>query len=453
MDSTSNLPSERLPFRTKLIYGFGDWGNTTTTTIFAFFFAFFLTDIAHLPPLYAAPVLLVGGIWDAINDPLVGILTDRMRSRWGRRRPFFLFGAIPFALTFIMMWWVPPFESMAAKAIYYTIAYILWDTAFTMVCVPYSALTPELTEDYDERTRLTGYRMAVSMGGGMIAAIVVPLIVDAFVLKPDGYLLMAVIFGILAALPYLLLFFNTRERYSSTPPTELNIFRAFKQTMSNRPFRYAAGIYLTAWVTVALVTALFQYYVTYWLRQPDSLAMFLGLIQGSALIGVPIMVKLSDKLEKRKAYFIGMVWWIVVMLILAVMPSDAATFAIILAAVVGPGVAAAHVIPWSIVPDVIEADELATGERREGAYYGFLVFIQKTGAAFTLALMQLVLGATGYVADQPQNDGTLLAIRLMIGLVPAVLLSISIWFAWRYPINKAQHNEMRAALAAKRAKG
>jgi GPH family glycoside/pentoside/hexuronide:cation symporter len=295
--------------------------------------------------------------------------------------------------------------------------------------------------------------MAVSMGGGMIAAIVVPLITDAFVRKPDGYLLMALIFGLLAAVPYLLLFFNTRERYSSTPPTELNIIRAFKQTWSNRPFRFAAGIYLTAWVTVALVTALFQYYITYWLKQPDSLAMFLGLIQGSALIGVPIMVKLSDKLEKRQAYFIGMVWWIVVMLILAVMPSDATTFAIILAAVVGPGVAAAHVIPWSIVPDVIEADELATGERREGAYYGFLVFIQKTGAAVTLALMQLVLGATGYMADQPQNDGTLLAIRLMIGLVPAVLLSISIWFAWRYPITKAQHNDMRAALAAKRAKG
>ncbi len=136
MSPANPLPAERLPFRTKLIYGLSDWGNTTTTTIFQFFFLIFLLDTARLDPLYIAPVLLIGGIWDAINDPIIGILADRVRTRWGRRRPFFLFGALPFALSFILMWWVPPLTSQLAKAAYYTLVYILWDTTFTLVTEP-----------------------------------------------------------------------------------------------------------------------------------------------------------------------------------------------------------------------------------------------------------------------------------------------------------------------------
>ena len=137
------LTSEKLPFRTKLIYGLGDWGNTTTSTIFVFFFAFFLTDIARLEPAFAALVLLAGGIWDAINDPLIGVLADRVHSRWGRRRPFFLLGALPFTICFILLWWVPPFSGQAAKAIYYCLTYLAFDTVYTLLAVPYSALTPE----------------------------------------------------------------------------------------------------------------------------------------------------------------------------------------------------------------------------------------------------------------------------------------------------------------------
>ncbi len=99
-----------LPRRTKIIFGLGDWGPTTTGTAFMFFFAFFLTDVARLEPAYAGLVLLIGGIWDAINDPLVGLLADRVHTRWGRRRPFFLFGALPYALTITLLWWTPPLD-------------------------------------------------------------------------------------------------------------------------------------------------------------------------------------------------------------------------------------------------------------------------------------------------------------------------------------------------------
>jgi GPH family glycoside/pentoside/hexuronide:cation symporter len=434
---------------TKMIYGLGDWGHSTTSTIFAFFFSFFLTDVARLDPLYAAPVLLIGGAWDAINDPLIGVFADRVSTRWGRRRPFFLVFAIPLMVTFVMLWWIPPVENQFVKAAYYALAYILYDTCFTFLAVPYTALTPELTEDYDERTRLNGYRMSVSMAGGLISAVAVPVIVGLFLAPQKGYLMMAFIFGFLAGLPYFLLFFKIKERYSNVEKSNLSVFRSFLYTWRNRAFRYVAGIYMTAWVTVSLVAALFQYYVTYWMQMPGQLEIVLGLVQLAALICIPIMVWMANRMGKTQAYLIGTGWWVVVMLTLSFLPQRAAIATYILAVTAGLGIAGAHVVPWSIIPDVIDADELETGKRREGTYYGFLVFLQKTGTALVLALVQWVLHLSGYTAGALQPDSALLAIRLMIGPLPAVLLLISMYLAWHYPITRSRHAETRAALAAR----
>jgi len=350
-----------------------------------------------------------------------------------------------------MLWWVPPWTSQIALAAYYTLAYVLFDTAFTLVTVPYSALTAELTEDYDERTSLTGYRMAVSMAGGLAAAVGVPLIAGQYVDTRTGYFLAALIFGALAGLPYLMLFSSIRERPLAAQQKQLNILSGFLYTFRNRPFRYAAGIYMTAWMTVNLVAALMVYYLTYWMRMGDQIEVVLGLVQAAALVAVPVIVWLSGRMGKQVAYMIGAAEWAVVMLVLAFLPPGASTFAYLLAALAGLGVAAAHVIPWSIIPDVIEADELATGQRREGAYYGFLVFLMKTGTALALALVQWVLHLTGYQAGAAQPEAALTAIRVLIGPLPAVLLLISIFLAWRYPINRARHAALLALLAEQRA--
>ncbi len=441
-----------LPRRTKVIFGLGDWGPTTVGTAFMFFFAFFLTDVARLPPAYASVVLLMGGLWDAINDPIVGVLADRVHTRWGRRRPFFLFGAAPFALSVIALWWVPPWDAPLAKMLYYLVAYMVWDTVFTLVSVPYAALTPELTEDYDERTRLNGYRMVVSMAGGLIAALAVPILAGLFPQPKTGYLLAAAIFGVLGAIPYLLLFFGIRERFAAPPAaaerarreSPLSIFR-------NRPFRYAVGIYLTSWVTVSLVAALFQYFLTYPMQMPDDVEIVLGLLQASALLFVAVAVRLSTRWGKQQTYIAGMLWLTLIVLSLTFLPAGHPTAVFVLAALAGLGVAIAQVIPWAIVPDVIEVDELATGKRREGTYYGVLTFAQKGGVALALALMQGVLAATGYVAGAQQPASALLAMRLMIGPLPALLLITSAVFAWRYPLTRARHAELRAQLAERRA--
>ncbi len=176
-------------------------------------FAIFMTDVVGLKPVYAAAAIFIGRTWDYINDPLVGFLTDRTRTRWGRRRPFLLFGFIPFGLTFAMMWYRPPTDSQFLLAAYYALAYFLFDTSYTFVTMPYSALTPELTQDYDERTSLTTYRMAFSIFGSLLAFTVPLLIIGSMRPENTGRVFtMGIIFGTACALPLILTFFGTRER-------------------------------------------------------------------------------------------------------------------------------------------------------------------------------------------------------------------------------------------------
>lgn len=153
------MEKEKLTRREKLMYGIGDIGFSLTTSILGAYFAIFMTDVIGIRPGIAAIAIFIGRSWDYINDPIFGHISDRTRTRWGRRRPFLLFGFVPYALFFAMLWWKPPITNQIGLAAYYSIAYILYEAAATFVYMPYFALTPELTSDYDERTSLTTYRM------------------------------------------------------------------------------------------------------------------------------------------------------------------------------------------------------------------------------------------------------------------------------------------------------
>ena len=198
-------PREQSPLsdRRKVAYGAGDSGFSLTSTALALLYLFFLVNVVGLDPAAAGISIGIGRIWDAFNDIFVGTLSDRTRSRWGRRRPYLLFGAIPLGIAFVLMWLVPPTDQQTLLLIYYTAMYILFDTLFTLTNVPYIALTPEIAPTYDERTSLHSYRMAFSIGFGLIGAVAPLAIVDA-IAGPNptltdlrsAYAAMAVILGV-----------------------------------------------------------------------------------------------------------------------------------------------------------------------------------------------------------------------------------------------------------------
>jgi len=444
---------ERLPTLTKLLYGMGDTGFSLAGTIIGVYFAIFLTDVAQVQPRLVAAAIFLGRSWDYINDPLIGYISDRTRTRWGRRRPFLLFGWLPFALAFIMMWWVPPWTSSVARAVYYGFVYVLYDAAATFVYMPYFALTPELTEDYDERTSLNTYRMAFSIGAGLVAFTVPLMMVGSF--EPENaarILRMAAVFGFASALPLLATFLGTRERGEHQVLPQPGVRDSLRAALRNRPFVFAMGIFLLTWVTVDLLQAMLLYFLKYWLLLEAESDLILGTIFVVAFLVLPFWAWVSQRWNKSRAYVAGIAFWAVVqMVLIQLRPGVPLPFVVLLAALAGIGVSAAHVIPWSIIPDATEWDELETGQRHEGTFYSLVTLAQKVAASVALPLALMVLDRTGYAANvAQQNPATLLAIRVLVGVVPAILLAGGIVFALAYPLGRERHAEIREELARRR---
>ena len=444
-------PSNRLSLRLKLLYSAGDLSTSIPLAILMFFQLYFLTDVAGLRPEYAGWALGVGKMWDAVNDPLFGLVSDRIRTRWGRRRVLLLFGALPLGLAFMLMWLVPPLGQLGL-AVYYGITFVLFDTAFTVVHVGYNALTPELTSDYDERSSLNGYRMAYSIFG-TLGAIILATVLSWYI--ADTRVLFAVVgvgLGLVSIAPPLIVFRVTHEAPANTHPDPLPVREALKATLSNRPFRLVMGLYLLSWTTASVLAAVLVYFANYHLKVPEQANYFVLVAEGAAILFIPLWVWVARRLDKRRAFVLGVTSWIVVLLGISALRSDQVTLAYILAALSGSGIATAYVIPWAMIPDIIEGDQLETGQRREGSYYAFASFFQKLGTGVALWAMAQALALTGYVTpsgDAPlpvQPAQAVTAIRVFMGPVPTVLLLLSVLFAWWYPITRESHRATCEAL-------
>jgi len=451
---TTAAVHDRLARRTKLLYGAGDTGFSLTSTLLAVYYLLFLTDVVGLRPDLAGLAIGIARQWDWINDPIIGHISDRTRSRWGRRRPFLLFGFVPFAIVFTLMWWRPPIQGQGWLAAYYAAIYVLYDTVATFVYMPYFALTPELTPDYDERTALTTYRMAFSILGSLVAFIVPWMIIGTF--RPENasrIWLNGAIFAVLSALPLLLTFAGTREDPQLTVEARPSLLGSLKAAVKNRPFVFSAGIFLLTWLTVDVIQAILLYFIKYWLHLEGQSDTIFAVIFVTALVALPLWEWASRHTNKRLAYIRGIAFWAAVQIVLVlVRPGTQLPLILLLGALAGVGVSAAHVLPWSIIPDSVEWDELRTGQRHEGMFYSLVMLMQKAASGLALPLIGLTLQWAGYQPNvAAQRPSALTAIRAMTGPVPALLLCLGIAFAALYPLSRQKHHEMREELARRRA--
>ena len=433
----------KLSLLTKLIYGSGDFGYSLNNSIIAALFPIFMMDVVGVTPALAAAALFIGRSWDYINDPLVGYLSDRTRTRWGRRRPWLLFGAIPFALTFIVLWIKPTFvTSQTGLLIFYAAAYLIYEASATTVYMPYFALTPELTQDYDERTQLTSFRMLFNIIGGLVAYTIPMLVIGSMIPEnANRVVLMAIIFGALAALPYLLVFFGVREKKEYTEQVQPKLRDSLKAVRKNKPFFFAAMIYLFTWITIILLETNFMFYVKYVVKRGDQSSIVMGVFFVSAIFALPFWNWISKKGNKRKAYIIGVSFWAVTMCsLILVTPTTPFWILLVMCVLAGIGLSAAQVLPWAIIPDAIEWDEYQTGERHEGIFYSLITLLGKVANSVAVPLSLLLLEFSGYIpnaVEQPKS--ALLGLKIVIGPVSAILLSAGIIFAIFYPLSREKY--------------
>ncbi len=459
---TSPVLPSKLTFAEKLAYGAGDVGPAMTANLLTFYQLIFFTDVAGIAPGLAGSVLMIGKIWDAINDPIVGVMSDRTQSKkWGRRYPWMLGGAIPFAITFMLQWVKPDLNGMGLFW-FYVVMGILFNTAYTAVNLPYTALTPEMTQDYNERTSLNSFRFTFSIGGSLLSIILMILVTLALPGKENQanqYLIASGIISVISIVTIIWCVFGTkartlnhRDQNLENEEEHLPIVEQFKLAFKNRAFLYVVGIYLCSWLALQIMATVIQFFVLKYMQLSPSVANNLVLaVQGTALIALSFWSWFSGRYGKKAAYFAGMGIWLVAQIGLFTLQPGQVNLMYFLGILAGFGVSTAYLIPWSMLPDVIDLDELNTGKRREGFFYAFMVLLQKVGLAAGLFAVGQALEHSGYNgALTIQPPAAIEAIRWSIGPLPTVFLILGVILAYFYPITQSYHEEILLKLAERK---
>lgn len=434
--------------RTKLFYGVGDLGNAVVNSAIQFFLMKFYTDGALVSPALAGNALLIGKIWDAINDPLFGWFTDRTKSRFGKRRVFMIFGAVPLGIAIALLWYVPPANRLVTF-VWIAFTFILFDTLWTLTNVPYYALTSELTDDYDERSSLTAYRMLMAVPAYLVGAALTPAIVGVFALQRTGYAFIGIVYGALAAAVLLISAAGIRERKGLTvAKPEASPFKSLKAALHNRPFLWLCGTYFIVNISFAFIKTLMAYFLEYQLLMKEQTSLVMGLMLICVTLALPFWQWVSRRMDKGPAYGLGMALGALAVVLTFFLPHQETGLIYAIAALAGIGFSAQWIFPWAMVADVADVDRAETGQQRSGMYYGVWGLATKISEALALASVGWILTGFGYVPNIAQSARALLGIRLFFGLIPAAFIFAALPLLFKYPITRASHAEIRQRLDA-----
>ncbi len=434
---------KRISFKTKLGYGAGEFSSSIFFTITSFWLMNFLTDEVRLSATLAGTALLVGKIWDAVIDPLIGHFSDHTKTRWGRRRPYLLFFAIPFGIAFVLMFRNPGIEAQTGKFIWTMLTYIFFCTVYSFTNIPYNALLPEMTSDYNERTNIAGYKQAFAVIGTLLGAGAAMPIMALFAGRTAGFIGMSAIFGFLAALSLLVTFISVREPERVETKKGDSVFTALKDAFTNKPFL----ILLTTWflnsTAVAIMQSMLIYYYKYVFMDESKVTLAMIFLLVFTILTLPLWVTLSRKLGKKLAYIIGMSLTLLSVTAFAFFADKmGANPALILMGLAGIGFASHYVAPWAMAPDTIEYGFARSGVRREGIYYSIWTFVIALGGALAGFLVGQGLDLSGYVPDVAQSARSILGIRLLIGVLPAIIILIGNIVLAFYPLTKQRYDEV-----------
>jgi sugar (glycoside-pentoside-hexuronide) transporter len=442
-----------MQMRKKIGYALGDFGISISYFVVGFFFMYYLTDIVGMSAWLAGVVIFIGKFWEGLTNPLVGILNDRVRSLIGPKRLFVLFGSIPFAISFILLWLIP---SALNEWVRFTLAVssmLLYSTAYTFVVVPYMALVPVITGDYDERTQITGIRAILStagiiMGGGAA------LFISSFTNEALGLRVMAVAFGAFTAISLLIAARSVKGVEFATvtkePAARLNLANYLvlfkeKNTLILLIFKFLGAI------ATGCLMASIPYFARYVLSDTQSSTYGVAIYTISSALLIPIWYKLTHHFDKRRLLLFANSFGAIILLGsgLLVNAGDSLLF-FLGCGLLGIVTSAYLLIPYSLVPDLVDYYKSKTGEKREAVYFGLWMTTHQIGIAFSGLLLGFFLGLYGYDGNlDVQTGSALLAIRLAFGLIPGVFLVLAALVLQKYGITRVVYQDIRHNLEQK----
>ena len=444
---------QKLTLKTRLGYGIGDIAICLYWSGVGLYLLYFYTDVVGISPSLAGLIYGIGMLWDAVTDPFMGYVAERTRTKWGVYRPYLLFGNVPLALSFVLLFWVPPFEG-AMLFSFLLLTNLLHRTCFTIVSVPFSSLTPRITSDSQERTNLTGFRMlGAQTGTNLMALLAFPII---FWVGGDdessGFLVLGAIAGITALAIHAVTFMTVKE-----PENDLGIERvggslaeAAQAVAKNGPF----WLVFSATLIVGITTIFFGNNLIYYTKYALNLHEYQGTILFTsgiiAFLSIPIWWVISNRIGKKLTWLISSSITLIALVSFYLYPISQLNELLVLVGFIGFGSGAGGILFWSMLPDTIEYGEVHTGVRSESSLYGFMTFAQKGSIAFAIIILGLVLDAIGFQANEIQTESTIADMKAIMTLIPIVGIASSLVIIYFYPIDAKMHKELLKQLKEER---
>lgn len=432
------------PFGKKVLYSLGSMSAAISGQVVGTWLLYFYVDINKLPIALYGLGMVIYSIWNAINDPLAGHISDRTRSRWGRRIPYIAFLTLPLAIALALVWMPPSGLTGTGLFIYFVLVLFAFDTLFTFVILNWTALFPEMYPSLEERSQVSALRQFLAILGMVLAMALPPLIYTTV-----GWATMGIILaGVTAAGLYLSLL-GSRERPESRQGEGLSLIPALKATFVNRSFVTMVLTSLFAQFTFVVLPAAMPLYAKYVLGIADSeMTLIFLAIFGVALVGFFVWSRIVTRIGPREAFRYGLVLFSLGLVPFLVIKNLTST--LIAAAFLGVGLASLMMVIDILISDVVDEDELKTGVRREGMYFGVHGFVIRLGIALQGLVFTAVLTWGGYVPDAAQTERAVLAIRSLLTIVPWVALALSFIAISLYPLHGRRLAEVRQRLAAQR---
>jgi len=462
------IDSGKLKFTEKVSYGFGDFASSMFWKLFSMFLLFFYTDIFGISAAAVGTMFLVTRIWDAANDPLMGIIGDRTNTRWGKFRPYLLFVALPFAIIGVLTFTTPDLDS-DGKLIYAYVTYTLMMMVYTAVNVPYSSLMGVMTNSSDERTSLASFRFIGAFSGGLFVTATANSLVDYFSSDGNlasGYQTTIGIYAIVAAVLFILTFSGTKERLKPSKVKETNLRADLRDIAKNGPWFIMLGAGISILIFNSLrdgsILFYFKYFVKdqsisffgsdYNLSQSGMASAYMSIWLASNIIGVLLAKPVSLKINKKNTFMLSALISAILSFTLFFLQPHNIIILFVLNIFIG--ISAGIVLPliWSMYADISDYSEWKNGRRATGLIFSSSSMSQKFGWTLGGAISGWLLAAFGYQANIDQTDESILGIRLMFSIIAGLGALLAFAFMYFYPLDEKFMSKIEIELEEKREK-
>jgi GPH family glycoside/pentoside/hexuronide:cation symporter len=461
---------DKITWKEKVGYGFGDAASSMFWKIFGMYLLFFYTDVFGIPAATVGTMFLVTRIWDSCFDPVVGVMADRTETRWGKFRPYLFWVAIPFGLIGILTFYTPAWGT-GSKIIYAYITYSLMMMVYSLINVPYASLLGVMSADGKERTTLSSYRMVFAFVGSLLALWMIEPLVSFFstgigkvVSLQRGWLMAMMVFAIITTILFWGCFWFTKERVRPIKEQSSSLREDLKDLLANRPWWILLGAGVAALIFNSIRDGGAVYYFKYYVQTTGNYNLKWGFIstslslttlyfvlgQASNIIGVVIATPFSNRFGKKNTYLSAMLLAVVLSMLFYLLNKTDIVMILIFQCLIS--ICAGSIFPllWSMYADTADYSEWKQGRRATGLIFSSSSMSQKLGWTIGGATTGWLLGYFGFHANVVQSDATQTGIRWMLSILPAIGAALSVIFISIYPLSEKKLENIISELNRKR---